>query len=47
MSRLQKWANEENQEKGVRHKERIRGNVWVESEDASPAQLRDSSELVD
>ena len=28
MSRLQKGANEEEQEKGVRHKERIRGIDW-------------------
>jgi hypothetical protein len=32
---LQKGANEEKQEKGAAHKEMIRGNGWVESEDES------------
>ena len=47
MSRLRKWANEDNQEKGVRHRMMIRRIDWEESEDATPAQLRDSSEVVD
>ena len=34
MSRLQKGANEENQEKGVRHKKMIWRIDWEESEDA-------------
>ena len=41
---LPKWAKEDNQEKGGTHKERVRGNAWVESEEASPAQLGDNSE---
>jgi len=41
---MQKGANEEKQEKGVRHKMMIRRIDWEESEDASPAQLRDSPE---
>ena len=47
VSRLRKWANEDNQEKGVRHRMMIRRIDWEESEDATPAQLTDSSELVD
>jgi hypothetical protein len=34
MSRLQKGANEENQDKGVRHKKMLRSIDWEESEDA-------------
>ena len=41
---LPKGAKEDNQEKGGTHKERVRGNAWVESEEASPAQLGDNSE---
>ena len=47
MCGLPKGANEDNQEKGVRHKMMIRRIDWEESEDATPAQLRDSSEVVD
>jgi len=44
VARLQEGANEEKQEKGGAHKERVRGNAWMESEEASPAQLGDNSE---
>jgi hypothetical protein len=47
VSRLQEGANEEKQEKGGAHKEMIRDIEREGSEDASPAQLRDSSALVD
>jgi hypothetical protein len=45
--RLQKGGNEEKQNKGGTHKVMLRLIDREGSEDASPAQLRDSSELVD
>ena len=35
MYRFQEGAKEKKQDKGVAHKEMIRGNGWVESEDES------------